>query len=72
MTNQPADVNHAAARKMAIVDALKPAQRAIVWDMGLYDFSIKHPKAYKAAKARAGIKGPCAFSQRATPAQKGA
>lgn len=63
MTTEATTVNSAAARKMAIVDALKPAERAIVWDMGLNDFSRKFPVAYKAAKKRAGIKGACAFTQ---------
>ena len=69
--NQP-EVNREAARKMAIVDAMKPHQRAIVWEIGLYDFSMKYPKAYRAAKARAGITKRCSFSQRATPSKKAA
>ena len=33
----------AAARKMAIVEAMTPAQRAKVWDMGLNHISKKFP-----------------------------
>ena len=60
MTNT---VNKAAARKMAIVDAMKPDERKLVWEIGLHTFSRKFPNRYKAAKARAGIKGACAFTQ---------
>jgi hypothetical protein len=63
MTSQPTDVNREAARKMAIVDAMKPEHRRIVWELGLHNFSRKFPVAYKAAKRRAGIKGSCAFTQ---------
>lgn len=63
MTNQPNDVNREAARKMAIVDALSPEDRRKVWDIGLYAFSEKHQNRYAKAKARAGIKGRCAFTQ---------
>lgn len=69
MTNQPNDVNRAAARKMAIVDAMKPEDRKIVWEIGLHNFSRKYPVAYKAAKRRAGIKGSCAFTQTAEVAR---
>ena len=61
--------NPDAARKMAIVDAMKPHERAIVWEIGLHVFSRKHAKAYKAAKRRAGIKGACAFTQIAAVAR---
>lgn len=63
MNSQPTDVNREAARKMAIVDAMKPEDRKIVWEIGLHNFSRKHAYAYKAAKRRAGIKGACAFTQ---------
>jgi hypothetical protein len=64
------DVSKEAARKMAIVDALTPKQRAIVWEIGLSDFSVKYPKAYKAVKAKAGIKGACRTTQHATKPKK--
>lgn len=54
-----------AERKMAIVDALKPEQRAVVHEIGLHAFS-RHPlhrNAYRAAKKRAGIKSPCRATQ---------
>ena len=70
MTNQPNDVNAAAARKMAIVDAMKPEDRMIVWEIGLNNFSRQFSRRYKAAKARAGIKGACAFTQTAEVARK--
>lgn len=63
MTNQPNDVNRAAARKMAIVDAMKPEDRKIVWDIGLFAFSNKFPRRYAAAKKRAKVHGRCAFTQ---------
>lgn len=63
MTSQPNDVNREAARKMAIVDAMKPEERKLVWELGLNGFKGKFPKAYAKAKTRAGIKGPCAFTQ---------
>ena len=69
MKNQPNDVNREAARKMAIVDAMKPEQRAIVWEIGLHNFSRKYPVAYKAAKKRAGIRGSCSFTQTAEVAR---
>lgn len=52
-----------AARKMAIVDAMTPAQRAIVWEIGLNNFSRTHVKAYAKAKAKAGVQGRCKFTQ---------
>ena len=55
--------NKEAARKMAIVDAMKPNERAMVWEIGLHVFSRKYPSNYKAAKRRAGIKGSCTFTQ---------
>lgn len=63
MNSQPNDVNREAARKMAIVDAMKPEERKIVWEIGLNTYSRKFPHAYKVAKRRAGIKGSCAFTQ---------
>jgi hypothetical protein len=54
-----------AERKMAIVDALKPQDRAVVHEIGLHAFS-RHPMhrtAYRAAKKRAGIKTPCRATQ---------
>lgn len=56
-------VNAEAARKMAIVDAMTPEQRAKVWDIGLNAFSRAYPTAYKTAKKKAGIKGACHFTQ---------
>lgn len=70
MTNQPTDVNREAARKMAIVDAMTPEDRRIVWDIGLNAFSERHPKRYGKAKKAAGIKGRCAFTQTAEVARK--
>ena len=45
--------------KMAIVDALKPEQRRVVWEIGLDAFSRspEHRPAYRAAKKAAGIIG---------------
>lgn len=63
------NVSSEAARKMAIVDALTPAQRAIVWEIGLFDFSNRYPKAYKAAKAKAGVKGRCHMTQHRSTAK---
>lgn len=62
-------VNTEAARKMAIVDAMTKAQRAVVYEIGLNDFSRKFAAAYKAAKKRAGIKGSCKFTQTAKVAK---
>lgn len=70
MNSQPNDVNAAAARKMAIVDAMKPEERKIVWEIGLDAYSRKFSRAYKVAKRRAGIKGACAFTQTAEVARK--
>lgn len=46
-----------AMMKMAIVDELSPNMRAIVYEIGLSDFSRKHRTAYKAAKKKAGLMG---------------
>lgn len=43
--------------KMAIVDELSPKYRAIVHEIGLSDFSIKHKRAYRNAKKKAGLYG---------------
>lgn len=66
------DVNHEAARKMAIVDAMKPEDRMIVWDIGLNAFSNKFPRRYAAAKKRAKVHGRCAFTQTAKVARANA
>lgn len=68
----PADIERTLAalqaeaiRKMAIVDALKPEDRQIVHEVGLSTFS-QGPRrlAYLKAKARAGVKGNCRYTQR--------
>lgn len=59
-------VSAEAARKMAIVDAMTPAQRAVVHEIGLNAFSKKFSVAYKAAKKRAGITTRCRFTQHKT------
>ena len=55
-----------AIRKMAIVDALKPADRALVHEIGLSSFSRRADRriAYVQAKAKAGVKGACRYTQR--------
>lgn len=61
----PTAPDAAAARKMAIVDALPAHRRAIVHEIGLYDFSNKYSRSYRTAKKAAGVKGACQFTQRA-------
>ena len=41
--------------KMSIVDELSPKMRAIVYEIGLSDFSEKHRATYKKAKKKAGL-----------------
>jgi hypothetical protein len=60
----PPDANM--ARKMAIVDALIPTDRALVHEIGLYDFAKRYPLKYACAKARARVKGHTEKTQRCT------
>lgn len=57
MTNANLKIQQSAINKMRIVDELPAQYRAIVHEIGLSDFSIKHKKIYRKAKKIAGLSG---------------